>query len=239
MVAPDNELIAKVLLASEGFVEGHTLAVRLVSLFVAAADGLSSQQHYDWGLRALKACLGTAGRLLRQVRLACTISINKHQQPQQLRSQLASSHLPTLLQRNASSECGGRPGEGLCAASSSTTAATSASSKVVSESNILVQAVCDTKLPTLTPEDDARFRLLLSAAFPGALTSLAPSESSLKTGLHAAAAEFGISLSTLQMERALQLHLAMEQRIGVILVGPPGSGKSTLYQARGAIVGRG
>lgn len=28
----------------------------------------------------------------------------------------------------------------------------------------------------------------------------------------------------------LQLHLACEQRIGVILVGPSGSGKSTLWQ---------
>jgi hypothetical protein len=30
----------------------------------------------------------------------------------------------------------------------------------------------------------------------------------------------------------LQLHLAFEQRIGVIIVGPSGSGKSTLWQVR-------
>jgi ABC-type nitrate/sulfonate/bicarbonate transport system ATPase subunit len=32
-----------------------------------------------------------------------------------------------------------------------------------------------------------------------------------------------------QVEKILQLHLACEQRIGVIIVGPSGSGKSTLW----------
>jgi dynein heavy chain 2 len=32
-----------------------------------------------------------------------------------------------------------------------------------------------------------------------------------------------------QVEKVLQLHLACQQRIGVILVGPSGSGKSTLW----------
>lgn len=34
----------------------------------------------------------------------------------------------------------------------------------------------------------------------------------------------------LQLVQVLQLHLACEQRIGVILVGPSGAGKSTLWQ---------
>ena len=33
-----------------------------------------------------------------------------------------------------------------------------------------------------------------------------------------------------QVERALQLHLACIQRIGVIIVGPSGSGKSTVWR---------
>lgn len=33
-----------------------------------------------------------------------------------------------------------------------------------------------------------------------------------------------------QVEKMLQLHLACEQRIGVIIVGPSGSGKSTLWE---------
>ena len=38
------------------------------------------------------------------------------------------------------------------------------------------------------------------------------------------------SSSWLQIERVMQLHLACTQRIGVIIVGPPGSGKSTLWR---------
>lgn len=36
--------------------------------------------------------------------------------------------------------------------------------------------------------------------------------------------------SMLQMEKVLQLHLACNQRLGVIIVGPSGSGKSTLWR---------
>jgi dynein heavy chain 2 len=36
------------------------------------------------------------------------------------------------------------------------------------------------------------------------------------------------------VEKVLQLHLACEQRIGIIIVGPAGSGKSTLWSALAA-----
>lgn len=70
MTIPDNNLIAEVLLASEGFSTAKTLACKLVALYKLAQEGLSRQQHYDWGLRALKAALGAAGRLLQQVGMA-------------------------------------------------------------------------------------------------------------------------------------------------------------------------
>ena len=41
---------------------------KLVALFSLASQLLSPQQHYDWGLRALKTCLGVAGRLLHEQR---------------------------------------------------------------------------------------------------------------------------------------------------------------------------
>ena len=64
MGRPDNELIAEVYLYSEGFVEGKTLGRKIVSLFKLSKQLLSNQQHYDWGLRALKAVLYTAGKLV-------------------------------------------------------------------------------------------------------------------------------------------------------------------------------
>ena len=67
MTVPDNELIAEVLLVSEGFRTSKDLARKMVSLFALSRELLSPQQHYDWGLRALKTSLGIAGRELREV----------------------------------------------------------------------------------------------------------------------------------------------------------------------------
>jgi dynein heavy chain 2 len=63
MGAPDNELIAEVNLVTEGFVDAKDLASKIVSLFRLSRQLLSPQQHYDWGLRALKAVLNS-GKLM-------------------------------------------------------------------------------------------------------------------------------------------------------------------------------
>ncbi len=64
MGAPDNELIAEVSLVTEGFTQSKDLASKIVSLFKLSRQLLSMQQHYDWGLRALKAVLNSGGRLI-------------------------------------------------------------------------------------------------------------------------------------------------------------------------------
>jgi dynein heavy chain 2, cytosolic len=65
MAEPDNGIIAKVLLLSEGFVSAKELGIKLVTLFCMAKALLSAQQFYDWGLRSLKTIVGVAGALLR------------------------------------------------------------------------------------------------------------------------------------------------------------------------------
>jgi len=54
MTAADNELIAEVLLFAEGFKNAKYLATQIVTLFTLSKQLLTKQQHYDWGLRALK-----------------------------------------------------------------------------------------------------------------------------------------------------------------------------------------
>ncbi|XP_029458286.1 cytoplasmic dynein 2 heavy chain 1 [Rhinatrema bivittatum] len=68
MSHPDNELIAEVILYSEGFKDAKTLGRKLVAIFNLARELLTPQQHYDWGLRALKTVLRGCGNLLRQVK---------------------------------------------------------------------------------------------------------------------------------------------------------------------------
>uniref|UniRef100_G1NQJ1 Cytoplasmic dynein 2 heavy chain 1 n=1 Tax=Meleagris gallopavo TaxID=9103 RepID=G1NQJ1_MELGA len=68
MTHPDNELIAEVILYSEGFKYAKTLGGKLVAIFNLARELLTPQQHYDWGLRALKTVLRGCGSLLRQLK---------------------------------------------------------------------------------------------------------------------------------------------------------------------------
>ncbi|XP_038123892.1 cytoplasmic dynein 2 heavy chain 1 [Cyprinodon tularosa] len=68
MSRPDNELIAEVILYSEGFKNGEVLGRKLVAVFNLARELLTPQQHYDWGLRALKTVLKACGCLLQQQR---------------------------------------------------------------------------------------------------------------------------------------------------------------------------
>ncbi|XP_069747277.1 cytoplasmic dynein 2 heavy chain 1 isoform X4 [Narcine bancroftii] len=68
MSRPDNELIAEVILHSEGFKDGNVLGRKLVALFNLSKELLTPQQHYDWGLRALKTVLKGCGSLLQQVK---------------------------------------------------------------------------------------------------------------------------------------------------------------------------
>eukprot|EP00760_Papus_ankaliazontas_P008674 PhM_4_TR13906/c0_g1_i1/m.49396/K10414/DYNC2H, DNCH2; dynein heavy chain 2, cytosolic len=68
MTVPDNELIAETILYSEGFSCGKELARKLVETFRLCKQTLSAQQHYDWGLRSLKAILRMGGVLIEQSR---------------------------------------------------------------------------------------------------------------------------------------------------------------------------
>lgn len=69
MTRPDRELIAQVMLFSQGFRTAETLASKIVPFFNLCAEQLSPQPHYDFGLRALKAVLASAG-ILKRERLA-------------------------------------------------------------------------------------------------------------------------------------------------------------------------
>ena len=67
MTRPDSILIAEVLLYSEGVEEPRLIAMRFAAVYRLAAEQLSQQKHYDFGLRAMRAALILAGKLKRSV----------------------------------------------------------------------------------------------------------------------------------------------------------------------------
>lgn len=63
MVVPDFELICEIMLVAEGFQEAKILARKFITLYTLCKELLSKQDHYDWGLRAIKSVLVVAGSL--------------------------------------------------------------------------------------------------------------------------------------------------------------------------------
>ncbi|XP_043570859.1 dynein axonemal heavy chain 17-like [Chiloscyllium plagiosum] len=65
MVVPDFELICEIMLVAEGFIDARLLARKFITLYTLCKELLSKQDHYDWGLRAIKSVLVVAGSLKR------------------------------------------------------------------------------------------------------------------------------------------------------------------------------
>ncbi|KAF2742258.1 cytoplasmic dynein-like protein 1 heavy chain 1 [Sporormia fimetaria CBS 119925] len=103
MSKPDKELIAEVMLYSQGFSRAKELSKQVVPFFDSCSATLSKEAHYDFGLRALKSVLVSSGGLKR-ARIAHSDSSTADEEvmePQIIVQSLRETMAPKLVHSDA------------------------------------------------------------------------------------------------------------------------------------------
>ena len=197
---PDNEQIAEVVLYSEGYATAKALSTKVVSLFTLSKQLLSKQQHYEWGLRALKAILNTAGKFLGQARARGDLSA-------------FDKDGSGFMDEAEMKEMGAHGSKGLADVEAAT----------------LIKAVRVNTLSKLTFADTERFLALMGDLFPG-IESSDVTLPELEAAIAQVMQEKGLTADETQVKKMLQMKESIDQRIGCVVVGPSGSGKTTVWQ---------
>lgn len=134
---------------------------------------LSHQQHYDWGLRAIRTTLQ-----------GCSNTIKQHRKDQEELS-------------------------------------------LDKELELVVQAIRTDTLSKLTYSDSIKFDKLLSDIFAGVQFNRTDN-SDLVSVAREVASTLGYVTNDRQLMKCIELNEQLKQRMGVVIVGPSGSGKSAI-----------
>ncbi|MBN3302923.1 DYH6 protein, partial [Amia calva] len=100
MMVPDYGLIAEIMLFSEGFKSAKSLSRKIVNLYQLVSTQLSQQDHYDFGMRAIKSVLVMAGQKRRFT--ALKLSLTEEEESCILIDALLDANLPKLVPEDVS-----------------------------------------------------------------------------------------------------------------------------------------
>ena len=167
MMVPDYKLIAEVILYSEGFENSKVLAQKMVQMYKLCSEQLSQQDHYDFGMRAVKSVLVMAGKLKRE-------------------------------------------------------------NPIINEDLVLIRALRDSNLPKFLVDDAILFKAIIQDLFPGVVLPEHDYGQFMRT-IISVQESLGLQPDESQVKKVIQFYETMLVRHGVMLVGPAGGGKTTVY----------
>ncbi|CAL5987537.1 Dynein_heavy chain [Hexamita inflata] len=98
MNKPDLYAITEVMLSSNGFINAFNLAKKIVPFFQLASEQMTNQPHYDWGLRAIKAVLNSAGTILKELKSNPESAENKNIETEAIIGAIIDAVVPKLIQ---------------------------------------------------------------------------------------------------------------------------------------------
>jgi dynein heavy chain 1 len=201
MTQADKLLIGQVMLYSQGFRTAEDLSGKVALLFQLCEAQLSSRSHYDFGLRALKSVLRSAGNLKRAFIASAA-------------ARAAAEEEAEKKEAEDVDEKGGPP------------APKAKKTPAEEEQDLLVKSICATIAPKLVSADVSLFSTLVRAVFPGALLH-SPNVPALRTAISqlCASPEHSMEEGTAWVDKIMQLNEIMSIHHGVILVGGASTGK--------------
>ncbi|KER29805.1 hypothetical protein T265_03604 [Opisthorchis viverrini] len=212
MTQPDRQLIAQVMLYSQGFRTAEVLASKIVPFFQLCDEQLSAQSHYDFGLRALKSVLVSSGNVkrerIRRIKddiLARGETVNESSIAEQLPEQeiLIQSVMETMVP------------------------------KLVAEDIPLLYSLLTDVFPGVVYSPSAMEGLRRELRRVCNETYLVYNESGLfndATGHESNSNISGTTAGSLWVQKVLQLYQITCIHHGLMMVGPSGSGKSMAWR---------
>jgi len=213
MVSADKSLIAQVMLYSQGFRSAEDLSTKVTMLFQLCEAQLSARSHYDFGLRALKSVLRSAGNLKR----AHVAQMSKRKEREEEKSKEEAENEDEVKSKEDDE--------------AATTSPTPSKSPAEVEQDLLVRSICATISPKLVSSDIGLFSTLVQAVFPGAALH-SPNVPALRAAIRQLCNQPELSLEqgSEWLDKIMQLNEIISIHHGVIVVGPAASGKSKAIQ---------
>ncbi|GFT71522.1 dynein heavy chain 17, axonemal [Trichonephila clavipes] len=207
MVAPDIQLICEIMLVAEGFVEARSLGQKFTTLYSLCKQLLSKQDHYDWGLRAIKSG-PSGGRILEEI-------IASHPLKSTTRDIRARSLVTYPLDKS----------DHFCPEA----VIGLVRYRYTTIPPILMLALRDFNLPKIVSEDVGVFMGLIGDLFP-ALDVPRKKNPVLEKSVRDAIGELKLQPEDSFVLKVLQLSDLLDVRHSVFVIGAAGSGKSSVCQ---------